>query len=380
MNNKHIIKAEFFNTGVDPSVRNVGLDLIRGLCVILIVLAHTNNILKSYIPILYRTLFPFVEMSQNVFFALSGYLIGNQILRMTREPGFGKKELFSFYKKRWIRTLPFYYMFLIVNLILFHFVYLPYGPEFLKFDFKPFPYFVFIQNLFSRHPNFFPEIWSMPIEEWSYLLLPLPFLILGNIFRKGNVFGRRLFYFVILILLVQAARMIHINFNHPETDWELRKIVIYRLDALVYGCILALMAQSERIRDYVAARRNRLLALGLLMLAISLFFNRLLTKETYNTIFFLYQPLACTLILPYFIYSSFNLNAMSKILTHLSLTSYAILLSHLYCIQFLFITFCKVNSLGSALLTTFVYLLALVLFSTIFYNLVERPILIMRKK
>ena len=35
-----------------------------------------------------------------------------------------------------------------------------------------FRYFIFSQNLYQPHPLFFPEAWSLSIEEWFYLTFP----------------------------------------------------------------------------------------------------------------------------------------------------------------------------------------------------------------
>jgi peptidoglycan/LPS O-acetylase OafA/YrhL len=377
--NRHIIPARLLSTQVDAGIRNVGLDLARGICVLLVVLAHTNNLLRDYIPI-YRLIYPLGEMAQDLFFSLSGYLIGAQILRMTSSSSYGKKELFVFYKKRWIRTIPFYLLFLVINLILFYLVYQRVGPYFLRENFNPLPYFVFLQNFAGRPPVFFPEIWPIPIEEWSYLLLPLPFLFFKNFFGGGNPFYRRLGYLSGLIIAVQAIRMIYITAHHPETDWELRKIVVYRFDALAYGFILAALMQVPKSKDRLAANRRLLCASGLVLLGASLLFNKVFSRDHYNMLLFFYQPFACTLVLPVFIFGTFKPGSITAMLTHFSLTGYAILLSHLYCLQFLFITFFQVNTLLAALLITLVYLAVLLGVSTMFYNYVERPVLLMRKE
>ncbi len=378
MANAHIIKARFAGTRVDGAVRNVGLDVARGLCVLLVVAAHTNNILRPYLPV-YKLIFPLGEMAQDLFFALSGYLVGSQILKLANTGISRAKALFGFYVKRWVRTLPFYLLFVAVNLVLLHQVYLPHGPVFLKQPVNAWPYIVFSQNLFTRHPAFFPEIWPIPIEEWSYLLLPLPFIMLADFFKTGNTFRKKLAILLFMILLVQTFRMIYIFTQHPETDWELRKIVIYRMDALLYGFLMALFIKESGFSGHLKLYRHRFLCAGLFLLGISLFFHKILTGDGYNALLFIYQPLACALLLPFFIYTDFRANALTALLTHFSLTGYAVLLSHLYCLQFLTLTFFQPTGLLSASVITLAYLVVLALFSVLFYNFVERPILLLRK-
>ena len=44
-------------------------------------------------------------------------------------------------------------------------------------------YFFFSQNIISPHPWFFPEAWSLSIEEWFYVIIPIC-LFIGIIILK----------------------------------------------------------------------------------------------------------------------------------------------------------------------------------------------------
>jgi peptidoglycan/LPS O-acetylase OafA/YrhL len=99
-----------------------------------------------------------------IFFVLSGFLIG-QILLRDFEQGVNFKKLLHFWKRRWIRTIPVYYLVL-----------------FLKFVLAPaiginiIWYFLFLQNNIYGI-DFFGVSWSLVIEEWFYLLIPFGLLI-----------------------------------------------------------------------------------------------------------------------------------------------------------------------------------------------------------
>ena len=89
-----------------PSSRNHGLDTLRALAIVLVVLHH------YVLFVSHDDTFGWVGsigwVGVDLFFALSGYLIGNQIFAALRsEHGF---SLSRFYARRFLRTLPNFYV------------------------------------------------------------------------------------------------------------------------------------------------------------------------------------------------------------------------------------------------------------------------------
>jgi peptidoglycan/LPS O-acetylase OafA/YrhL len=373
--NAHIIPAVFGRTAINTGARNTGLDVLRALCAIAVVLAHSNNLLGKYIPV-YKVVFPVGAFAQEVFFSLSGFLIGGQILRFL-ESEFKWKGLFVFYSKRWIRTIPFYFFFLLFNYALYIFIYRRSDVAYLKMDFDLGPYFLFLQNFNGPHPVFYPEIWPIPVEEWSYFLIPLVLLAVTLAVKKGNNHRSILVCIVSLIILITIVRMNYVLTHDPEQDWYLRKIVIYRLDALLYGVVLAILMKKKEA--FLKDHKNIFLIVGLLLSAVICFLGFRYRNRYINSVLFTLLPMLATLILPYFRFSDFRNTLNNKLLTHVSLISYSILLSHLYFLQFLFVVIISPASAASAVLTALLYFPAVILFSTLFYNFVERPVLLLRK-
>ena len=94
------------------------------------------------------TNFPWIRFIDGVelFFVLSGFLIGGILIRLFEEPKvFGWKELLNFWLRRWFRTLPNYYLVLILNIIIVYFGVIK--EDFSQFNWK---FFFFLQNLFLR--------------------------------------------------------------------------------------------------------------------------------------------------------------------------------------------------------------------------------------
>jgi peptidoglycan/LPS O-acetylase OafA/YrhL len=374
-----IPKARFFKTAVIDSNRNIGLDIIRAICVIVVVLSHTNNYFGVYTGI-YKVVFPLGYMFQDLFFALSGFLVGKQIIRHINTPG-SNLNLITFYKNRWIRTVPFYFIFLLINFFVFHAIYQHVDLLlFKKTSFSFFNYLTFTQNLYIPHPTFFPEIWPLPIEEWSFLLLPIPIFLISVLFKKTLNTKNLLTLLFIEIIIVTLYRVYYIIQSDPELDWELRKIVVYRLDALLYGFVVRIFSDNY---SYVFNKNKLWLLIVGIVLSFGFYFSKpYLPILLYKSLFFTVIPIGMSFALPYFYFGNFNgwSQRLKSILTHISLTSYVVLLSHLYLIQFGMLCIYVPLNFIEALFFTIVYFGIIICFTTLFFNYIERPILLMRKK
>lgn len=373
-----IPKARFFKTGISGTNRNVGLDIIRACCILLVVFFHTNNYGGKYTGA-YKVLFPLGFAAQELLFALSGFLVAQRISKyITSETTF--RGLINFYKNRWTRTIPFYYVFLAFNIILFYTIHRYSNSElYTNTPFSIFRYLTFTQNLYDSHPYFYPEIWSLPMEEISFLLLPLPFACLIS-YKNGFNIKRQIWLIVLAIGAATLYRTIYIFNCHPEFDWGIRKIVIYRLDALLYGFLISML-----IREYPGFfRKNKYLFLiaGCLLPILFYFLKVNMTYDLFNALYFTIIPVSVSLVLPFFHFYSFD-KLSKKIIaltTHFSITGYSILLSHLYFIQFSMLTVYVPRNLSESLMFTVIYLAIVVAFSTLFFNYIEQPILMRRKK
>ena len=110
--------------------RNFGLDLLRFYAIFSVVYAHGSWLFKE-IPILEYSDRVFFIDGVELFFVLSGFLIGGILLR-----NFSKievKKILLFYKDRWFRTLPNYYLFLVINIFLSIFLFQEFNIDFSKY-------------------------------------------------------------------------------------------------------------------------------------------------------------------------------------------------------------------------------------------------------
>lgn len=145
--------------------------------------------------------------------------------------------------------------------------------------------------------GFFPEAWSLSIEEYFYLLFPIMIWMLIKARLKPETAylagGALLLLFSTLLRLTSAAL-------EPSLLWDagIRKVVIFRLDALIYGIYLSCFIDQIRIRNW----QNQLLIIGLIALSISMFaYFNLDQDHSYflKTLQFSLTSAGFTLVVPY---------------------------------------------------------------------------------
>jgi peptidoglycan/LPS O-acetylase OafA/YrhL len=151
-----------------------GLDTLRALAVTLVVLHHYTLFVSR------ADTFGWVgEMGWagvDLFFALSGYLIGNQIFAALRSPG--GLALPRFYARRLLRTLPNFYA------VLALYLWWPAwrgSPPLLPL----WKYLSFTQNILLEPGTAFSHAWSLCIEEQFYLALPACAVLCAALGRRG---------------------------------------------------------------------------------------------------------------------------------------------------------------------------------------------------
>ncbi|MFM9911077.1 MAG: acyltransferase family protein, partial [Chitinophagaceae bacterium] len=159
-----------FFTIESSSDRIFGLDLLRAFAIFFVVFLHGSLILPQRLAV-YQFYVVFDGVS--IFFVLSGFLIGRIIIKTFNTEHLSYHCLSSFWIKRWFRTLPNYFIILLA-LILLQVI------SGKSFNGAPlWKYFLFLQNFNSPQPGFFSESWSLSVEEWFYLLIPLFIFLLA---------------------------------------------------------------------------------------------------------------------------------------------------------------------------------------------------------
>ncbi|MES2260178.1 MAG: acyltransferase [Pseudomonadota bacterium] len=151
-----------------PTKRVHGLDTLRALAIVLVFMNHYVLFVSRDAPFGFMGEIGWVGV--DLFFALSGYLIGNQIFAALRSPeGF---SLQRFYARRLLRTLPNFYV------VLALYACWPYFRAGLTLP-PLWKFVTFTQNISLMPGTAFSHAWSLCVEEQFYILLPAAALLIA---------------------------------------------------------------------------------------------------------------------------------------------------------------------------------------------------------
>ncbi len=156
-----------------------GLDLLRAVAIVLVLMTHYTGFV-AHAPI-FGAIGKVGWAGVDLFFVLSGYLIGNQILGpVARGESLSLKVFFA---RRLLPTLPNYYAVLAVYLLMP--LLFPHSPVLGSSAPPLWQLLSFTQNFGLAYGQTFTHSWSLCIEEQFYVVLPLAALALARIGRNA---------------------------------------------------------------------------------------------------------------------------------------------------------------------------------------------------
>lgn len=349
------------------SKRIFGLDLIRSCAILFVLISHSRFFLLKFYPKL-DLLSLFGYFGVEIFFVLSGFLIGKILLRLISR-GWNIIDLIKFWFARWIRTLPNYYLFLIGYILLYLKLF-----SLHCFDIK---YFFFVQNFFSPHPPFFPEAWALSVEEWFYIIFPL-LLFIFSFFKKNDCKQVYIIIALVLIIFCEILKFFHVYLTNPNWDEGVRKVVIFRLDATIIGSLMAYI-------DYHFPRlpKRTITCLGFLGLCFCLFFYIQYNRDQslfMKTFYFFITDISLAFILLFFSQLNSFSSKITNLVTFISRISYCLYLVNLSLVYILLKNYLYAASLKAAFFNLFLYWVLTFCLAICIYHFYERPIMEYRYK
>ena len=217
---------------VDPRFqdreRQPGLDLLRALAIVVVVIYHAG-IMDFPMP---GRVDRWGWIGVDLFFVLSGYLIGGQLLApLARDQ---RIHLSRFFARRALRIMPAYFVILAI------YIFLPSWREYPEMT----PWWKFVlsvQNIGLHGGTAFSHAWSLAVEDQFYLALPFILLFVNRWARSAIIVP-------CLIVFGGIALRTFFAFQNPAdisgVSYRGFQTWIYyptwtRLDPLVFGVALA---------------------------------------------------------------------------------------------------------------------------------------------
>jgi peptidoglycan/LPS O-acetylase OafA/YrhL len=369
--------------------RIYGLDLLRAYSILVVMLMHSGENVLPKVVYNKVQLFFFIDPLL-VFFALSGFLIGNILIDASiQNDGFDFKRLKNFLTQRFFRILPTYYILLIIIIILQCLMH----PYFSIRD--AWTYFVFVQNFRSNDIYFFPESWSLSVEMWFYISISIGFFLIIQIKKIKPTY---VLSFIALMVIAAVTILRYYKFEHhppmSKLVWgrDYRMIVTTAIDGPMYGIIAACL-QHQLLNKWVLFKNK--FAFGAIII-FSVFGLIIYNTEAvrYSTLFFtllinIAHGSVLILIFPLFTQLKFKEKIFPKIVTYISQRSYSLYLIHNSIVLYFVINY-QLKNLSAQLISQYGMMIQLWLFvlfwilslmlSELSYRFIEMPYVQYRKR
>jgi len=253
------------------------LDGLRGLAILLVLIWHYGHDANSALGHLWLYYLKNATLlfwsGVDLFFVLSGFLIGGILLDARNSPNYFK----AFYTRRFFRIIPIYVI-LVGTFYLCMVVGVPgriAGSDWLFGPTVPwYAYATFTQNI--RYaigepalPTWLGITWSLAVEEQFYLILPAVVWFVPR---------RRLPYVLGTAILAAPLLRIFLNLNYSHGNLASFYLMPCRADALLLGVAAALLVRNQSIWESLKSQRRRLAMACIVLLAGLPYF--ILFKET----------------------------------------------------------------------------------------------------
>ena len=348
--------------------RNYGLDIVRCMAVSMVLISHSLlDIYSKKIPFLWYGTFIGVEL----FFSLSGFLIGQLLLDMFNRHAadISFKHIARFWIRRWFRTLPLFYILYFVFLFVYKEWVFPVQGNWHSL--------LFLQNIASPPDCFYGESWSLSIEEWFYLVIPLLlYLAYSAFYRKPGKTVRINIIFIWIVVLVIITQIIFRRICPDCTPWGCIA-VLFRFDAIAYG--LAGAYAASRISGMNRKKTIGMLGAGTILCMMAAIIKFKLYDQGYLAqIYYPVNGIGTVLLVMGLYYYRFG--KQYAVIGFISKISYSIYLTHLTGIIIPLLWWTRNTALSGTLLLWLLALLIVFITSCLTYRFIEKPFMKLGEK
>jgi peptidoglycan/LPS O-acetylase OafA/YrhL len=225
------------------------LDGWRGIAIMMVMITHYQ---VSYLGHFFddQSCFNLGQHGVTIFFVLSGYLITTKLLAEK------KINLPQFYGRRFFRIVPAAWTYLLMLCALTAFTSMKVIDGDLWACLLSFRNYVFERPAITCTEHF----WSLAVEEQFYLVWPAALALLGR--RNGLIAATA------GALSIAGLRALYWNYYLQKLRFLHTEV---RADALLIGCILALLLERDLVRDWFGNVGRRLIPIFLALFAADIY-------------------------------------------------------------------------------------------------------------
>lgn len=362
------------------------LDGLRTIAISLVLLRHAMSALHDRVGSAFEFggwsfATPMLNgwMGVDLFFVLSGFLIGSHLIR--RRGNFTSQTLGAYFGSRALRIVPTYFCVLFLVAFGFFPLYQPVatdiGPALLW-------HMAFLQDYLPS--NFIVAFWSLGVEEKFYIVAP--FLVLG-IARIASTRKRLILLsalaFAPMVLRGVTLGFIDFDFSYRAYFETFRSPFHLTFDGLLIGVVCAEIFANHPLRQRLTKEAMPMLLIGTAIIAVHLLpFNLMDQIGLYDVIF---QPFVLSLGFGMILLACALLNPKKGILTsRFSLIgarlSYSLYLVHMALIPMAMVPALMSGTEGAVFFMIFfvAYLALSIAVSWAIHFAVEKPFLMLKSR
>lgn len=241
--------------------RVIALDVLRGIAILLVLFRHSFIIphYAGFCEGVATVLFRFGWTGVDLFFVLSGFLVGGILLRELQKQS--SINVHRFLVRRAFKIWPGYYFFLVVTYLMHRWKYQIHPPWEFRY------YALGVQNYLAQYPG---HLWSLAVEEHFYLVLPVFLLFLA---RKDNL--RHLPRVTVGVLIAGVLMRVATRWLHPVYSHETHSFPTHlRIDSLLVGVAIAYLyyCKPDALR-WIYRARLKAAVIGSLLVSPMLILN-----------------------------------------------------------------------------------------------------------
>ena len=223
------------------------IDGLRAIAVLAVILFHLNS---SWLPGGF--------LGVDIFFVISGYLIGGILYRELSTNTFSLKR---FYLRRMRRILPAFFAMVILTLFLSRFIIVAGSPDAIKAERSALSATVFANNLFNsfytdyfdtNNLNPFLHLWSLSVEEQFYFLYPLVLWGIIKVIKRWlplseNQWKTTTWVLFLLMILCYFSAFTEVRFR--GTLGQIYYLPLPRFGELLLGALLAVFKAHQSFKS-----------------------------------------------------------------------------------------------------------------------------------